>query len=139
MGTTPMMNTPMMTPSHAMATPAQQHPMTTPSYQPTPRQTPAWPGATPRQTPRGMETPSHPSRQPHTPHTPHTPHPGLTPRAGPSSAGMDWAKAAEMWAKRSAPPRTPREGRSPRVQPSPRRTPQTPQVEGDSTPLFDER
>lgn len=70
-------------------------------------------------------------------------HQGQTPRAGPSAAGMDWAKAAQMWAKRSGStkPGTPRHGQSPRgVRPSPRPSPrQEGYGGGDSTPLFDER
>jgi hypothetical protein len=51
------------------------------------------------------------------------------------SAGTDWAKAAEMWAKhKKMAPGTPR---SPAVRPSPRRVEQSPA--GDATPLFDER
>jgi len=52
-----------------------------------------------------------------------------------SSAGTDWAKAAEMWAKhKKLAPGTPR---SPGVRQSPRgRTGQSPA--GDATPLFDE-
>lgn len=56
---------------------------------------------------------------------------------------MDWAKAAQMWAKRSGStkPGTPRHGQSPRgVRPSPRPSPrQEGYGGGDSTPLFDER
>ena len=70
-------------------------------------------------------------------------HQGQTPRAGPSTAGMDWAKAAQMWAKRSGStkPTTPRHGQSPRgVRPSPRPSPRHEGYGGgDSTPLFDER
>lgn len=110
MSATPMM-TPMMTPQHPMTTPAG-HP--TPSYNPTPRQphTPAWPGATPRATPR---TPSHPPPQ----------------RAMGPAAGTDWAKAAEMWAKARPSKSTPRSS------PAVHRT--SPMQTGDSTPLFDER
>ena len=105
------MMTPMMTPQHPMTTPAG-HP--TPSYNPTPRQphTPAWPGATPRATPR---TPSHPPPQ----------------RAMGPAAGTDWAKAAEMWAKARPSKSTPRSS------PAVHRT--SPMQTGDSTPLFDER
>lgn len=53
-----------------------------------------------------------------------------------TSAGTDWAKAAEMWAKhKKLAPGTPR---SPAVRQSPRgRVEQSPA--GDATPLFDER
>ena len=72
-------------------------------------------------------------------------HSSQTPCAGPSSAGMDWAKAAQILAKRpgnQGKPGTPKQGQSPRgMRPSPRPSPrhgggETP---GDATPLFDER
>lgn len=89
----------------------------TPSYQPTPKS--QWPGATPR-TPRSSGQP-----------TQSAPKPG-------GSAGTDWAKAAEMWAKhKKMAPSTPRSSQSPTVRPSPRRMDQSPA--GDATPLFDER
>ncbi|PVD31669.1 hypothetical protein C0Q70_07087 [Pomacea canaliculata] len=107
---TPMM-TPMMTPSSFVApahitTPAAA----TPSYQPTPRSS-AWPGATPR-TPAVSRTPARSSaavsRTPANVHTPAVPTPvSRTPRSGASpsvakpgsTAGTDWARAAELWAK----------------------------------------
>ncbi|XP_053375824.1 transcription elongation factor SPT6-like isoform X2 [Mercenaria mercenaria] len=96
--------------STPMMTPAGQ---ATPSYQPTPKS--QWPGATPR-TPRSSGQSTSGAK------------PG-------GSAGTDWAKAAEMWAKhKKMAPGTPR---SPAVRPSPRRVEQSPA--GDATPLFDER
>ena len=122
-----------VTPSHPARTPANQH-GATPSYQPTPRAatTPAWPGATPRQTPRqGMGTPSHSSQ---TPSGGGGRGPSQTPSGGGGRGGTDWAKAAAMWAKQgSNKPSTPRSGQSPRVRQSPMAT------GGDATPLFDER
>ncbi|XP_014787232.1 transcription elongation factor SPT6 [Octopus bimaculoides] len=113
---TPMM-TPMLTPSYhsqtLQATPA--HSLATPSYQPTPRSA-IWPGATPSRTPQRTQ-----------------------PR--PTTSSTDWAKAAEMWAKRkqsgaSTPkPGTPRHGSSPAV----RSVPNTTEGTGDATPLIDER
>lgn len=109
--------TPMLTPSYhsqtLQATPA--HSLATPSYQPTPRSA-IWPGATPSRTPQRTQ-----------------------PR--PTTSSTDWAKAAEMWAKRkqsgaSTPkPGTPRHGSSPAV----RSVPNTTEGTGDATPLIDER
>ncbi|XP_050409437.2 transcription elongation factor SPT6 [Patella vulgata] len=132
---TPMM-TPMMTPSYhgnqiSQQTPSQQ-PVTpaqqsqqpsqqqpfTPSYNPTPRSN-AWPG---------MTTPRTPAQSQPTPSAQQRPLPGT------SKAGTDWAKAAEMWAKRK--PTTPR-AQSSRVQGSPQSDGSSPR--GDGTPLIDER
>lgn len=111
--------TPMMTPSYTGPGTTPSQPMSTPSYQPTPRS--QWPGATPK-TPQSTAGSSKP---------------------GSSSAGMDWAKAAELWAKqRRNKPGTPRSGQSPGVRPSPRPSPRNPDrspAGGDSTPLIDER
>lgn len=108
--------TPMMTPSYSRGHNAPGTPSATPSYQPTPK-TSNWPGATPR-TPRSSG------------------HSGQSaPKPGSSGAGTDWAKAAEMWAKkRLTTSSTPR--RSPAVRQSPRKPDQSPA--GDATPLFDE-
>ncbi|XP_064619005.1 transcription elongation factor SPT6-like [Lineus longissimus] len=152
---TPMGVTPMMTPSyHQGMTPSGRHQVTpaitpgrvtTPQYQPTPRS--GWnaggltprtssgltprtsSGMTPRATP-GQRTPSGQRQQ-------------QVPPLGPNT---DWAKAAQMWAKkkqeqsggRATPRGTPRIT-TPRIQPSPR-VQQSPMVgEGGDTPLFDER
>lgn len=115
---TPLM-TPMLTPSYPgqtlQATPA--HSLATPSYQPTPRST-IWPGATPSRTPQRTQ-----------------------PR--PTTSNTDWAKAAEMWAKRkqsgaSTPkPGTPRHSSS--SSPAVRSMPNSTEGAGDATPLIDER
>jgi hypothetical protein len=148
---TPMGVTPMMTPSYHqnMTTPGGRHQQVTPAltpgqhvtpvhgstpqYQPTPRSGWNTSGLTPRTTsnltPRatsGHRTPSQ--------------------RQTPLGMNTDWAKAAQMWAKKKQEQSgkgTPRMGTpritTPRIQPSPR-VQQSPMVgEGGDTPLIDER
>ena len=120
--------TPMMTPSYQTGTamtPAQ--PMATPQYQPTPRQQ-QWPNATPS---AGARTPSHrPATQPARP----APAGGSTSTAGPGGAlpstTMDWAKAAEMWARKQ---------QKKQKSPAPGESPMMGTPGGDATPLIDER
>ncbi|KAL8562544.1 hypothetical protein ACOMHN_045809 [Nucella lapillus] len=191
---TPMM-TPMMTPSSFVppgggpmaTTPAAGGSAATPSYQPTPRN--VWPGATPRtpantRTPANARTPAVNSRTPaaaaanlpapmaRTPSR--TPMPAASPAVGkPMSTGMsnvamDWARAAEQWAKqrqseladqgpnsprastpRGTPRATPRStarSKSPRVSASPAVASTSydqysagDSPQGDGTPLIDER
>ena len=105
-----------VTPGQAYATPAPSSLATpslqTPQYQPTPRSQP-WGGHTPQVTANPTPTPS--TRKPKV--------------NSPSST--EWAKMAEMWAKRKevSKKRTPRS-------PYGGSTPGTPR--GDATPLFDE-
>ena len=120
----------------------------TPQYQPTPRQAAGqWPGATPTgggrtptgggRTPTGgARTPGVGSRTPGA-RTPGARTPGArTPQRNTAQTSQDWAKMAEMWAKRKQMEVTGgRKPRTPRPEPSPREA-GTPA--GD-TPLFDER
>ncbi|KAK6192106.1 hypothetical protein SNE40_003644 [Patella caerulea] len=106
-----------VTPAQQSQQPSQQQPFT-PSYNPTPRSN-AWPG---------MTTPRTPAQSQPTPSAQQRPLPGT------SKAGTDWAKAAEMWAKRK--PTTPR-AQSSRVRGSPQSDGSSPR--GDGTPLIDER
>ncbi|XP_071094189.1 transcription elongation factor SPT6-like [Haliotis cracherodii] len=130
---TPLGMTPLVTPSYhgQIATTPGGQPINTPSYNPTPRT--AWPPTTPRtpaRTPQHRTTPGQTTQR-------------MTPRPTPSTpAATDWAKAAEMWAKRkqdSRKPTTPRSHSSPRVRPSPSPMLDSSPDGGDATPLIDER
>lgn len=159
--------TPMITPAQPLPTPGQ--PLSTPSYQPTPRT--SWPVATPGRVPvTPGRVPVTPGRVPVTPGAYTPSQVAMTPGARPSVAiqrhmlrpatsNTDWAKAAEMWAKRKhdSPRRIPTPRDSPAIRPSPsplyRPSPSplyrpSPSLSfdddddenaGDATPLIDER
>lgn len=143
--------TPMMTPT---IRPTPQYQLSTPQYQPTPR-TQQWPvtpgggrtpqvvGATPTQ--GGGRTPQLVSATPGAGRTPQTLD-GRTPQQQPQQqqksprsinpSSQDWAKMAQMWAKRKETVGGPSNRRRTPKSPYGASTPGTPR--GDSTPLFDE-
>ena len=126
MGMTPSYRTPSAAAAFTPALNTARH-APTPQYQ---ASTPHWPGATPTHPPPGSRTPAGGNRTPaRTPaaRTPRT-NSGAAGAAAGSAVTQDWAKMAEMWAKRK--------GGAPDAR-APRQSPRTPG--GGETPLYDER